>query len=158
MDRIDIQIDVPRVDYSEFRKETNEESSAIIRDRVVNARRIQYKRYKNFGDRGRSNAEASPKAMEEFCKLDEGSHQILERMMVKFGYSGRAHNRILKVARTIADLEGVEAIGKAHLMEAVQYRSRDRSSGQVQERKVTHIGKQYSLKVSAIKFPSYQES
>jgi len=87
--------------------------------------------------------------MEKFCQLDEASHQVLERMMIKFGYSGRTHNLILKVARTIADLAGVEQISQQHLMEAVQYCSRDRNSASKKSNKVTQIT-QYQPKKRAL--------
>jgi len=125
MDRIDIQITVPRVDYQELRMETVEESSAAIRERVVRARAIQERRY--AGEAGvYCNAHASGRMLKEHCQLDEASHQTLERAMERFGYSGRAHNRIIKLARTIADLSGSDHISQLHIMEALNLRSNDR--------------------------------
>ena len=128
LDRIDIQVDVPRIEYKELRESTSiEESSEAIRARVLAARAKQRIRYHSLSASGAiSNAQASGKVFQEACELSEESHVMLERMMEKFGYSGRAHNRILKVARTIADLKGQDAIALPDLMEAIQYRSRER--------------------------------
>ncbi len=123
LDRIDIQVDVPRIEYKELRENNSaEESSEAIRERVLKARAIQESRY------GMSicNASVSGRALQQACTLSEECHQMLERMMEKFGYSGRAHNRILKVARTIADLRASASIELPDLMEAIQYRSRER--------------------------------
>ncbi len=127
MDRIDIHITVPRVDYQELRMETVEESSATIRERVVRARKIQEERYR--GQAGvYCNAHASGKLLKEHCRLDDATHAMLERSMERFGYSGRAHNRIIKLARTIADLNGSSQISQAHVMEAINLRSNDRKA------------------------------
>ncbi len=125
MDRIDIHITVPRVDYQELRMETEEESSSDVRQRVINARSLQAARYQGY-DGVYCNAHASGKLLKEHCQLDEATHSVLERSMERFGYSGRAHNRILKLARTIADLDGQVQISQAHVMEALNLRSNDR--------------------------------
>lgn len=126
LDRIDIQVTVPRVDYKELRVETLEESSSSIRERVINARNIQIQRYGIDSPCGTSNAQANGAILNQHCTLDAATHDMMERAMNKFGYSGRAHNRILKVARTIADLAGEERILAPHVQEAIQLRSQDR--------------------------------
>lgn len=126
LDRIDIQINVPRVEYKDLRAETVEESSTQIRERVVRARKIQQRRYENAEGAGLCNALATGKVLNQFCQLDAQTHIMMEKVMTKFGYSGRAHNRILKLARTIADLEGTEQITFQHVSEAIQLRSQDR--------------------------------
>lgn len=131
MDRIDIQVEVSSVKYEDLNSDTKEESSAEIKRRVEKARNIQINRYKDeciF-----SNSELTPKMMEKYCVLDKSSKAILEKAFSKLGLSARAYGRILKVARTIADLEGSKDIQESHLLEAIQYRSldknRDRAKG-----------------------------
>ena len=126
MDRIDIQITVPRVEYKEFRTETQEESSAAIRERVIQARTLQQKRYEGTGIF--CNAHAGGKLLQAHCQLDEATHTMLESAMERFGYSGRAHNRVLKLARTIADLAGSSQITAPHVIEAINLRSSDRAT------------------------------
>ncbi len=126
MDRIDIHIDVPAVKFKELRGKTSEpaESSATVRGRVLNAREIQLKRF--AGD-GFSNSAMTPKQIRNFCALDEESEALLERAMTRQGLSARAHDRILKVARTIADLSASDNIRPEHISEAINYRSLDRN-------------------------------
>lgn len=127
LDRIDIHIEVPAVKFQELRgRDVPEgESSETIRQRVVKARQIQLKRL--TGENVFSNAAMPPKLIRQHCELDVDSEKILERAMTRQGLSARAHDRILKVARTIADLDSSEKIGIKHLSEAIGYRSLDRN-------------------------------
>jgi magnesium chelatase family protein len=123
LDRIDMHLDVPRVPHEVLRKGSlhGEESSATIRARVEKARNIAVARG------GKANAALTAKEVKQFCPLSEQSHQLLEQAMDKFGLSHRAYHRILKLARTIADLAHSEQIEMAHLSEAIGYRKLDRS-------------------------------
>lgn len=123
LDRIDMHLDVPRVPHEVLRKGSlhGEESSATIRARVEKARNIAVTRG------GKANAALTAKEVKQFCPLSEQSHQLLEQAMDKFGLSHRAYHRILKLARTIADLAHSEPIEMAHLSEAIGYRKLDRS-------------------------------
>ena len=124
LDRIDIHIEVSPVKYDKLKDVSTAESSADIKNRVNNARKIQeerYKKYKIF-----SNSELTPKMLDKFCVLDFESKIIMEKAFEKLGLSARAYARILKVSRTIADLEGSENIKKEHISEAIQYRTLDR--------------------------------
>lgn len=123
LDRFDIHIQVPSVDYKKIEKK-NQENSGDIRKRVNRARNIQIERYQELEIF--SNAELTPKLMEKYCALDEESSQILSQSFEKLNLSARAYSKILKVARTIADLDQSENIQKIHLIEAIQYRSLDR--------------------------------
>jgi len=123
LDRFDIHIQVPSVDYKKLETKTGENSKQI-RERVNKAREIQGQRYKEFGIF--SNSELTPKLIEEYCVLDKESSDILRKSFEKLNLSARAFSKILKVARTIADLDNCENIEKIHLMEAIQYRSLDR--------------------------------
>lgn len=127
MDRIDIHIDVPAVNFKELRGKTfdDAENSEKIRERIVKARQIQLERFSGEGIF--SNAAMSPSHIRKFCVLDSQSENLLERAMQKQGLSARAHDRILKVARTIADLANSENIESVHLGEAINYRSLDRN-------------------------------
>ncbi|MBA2605507.1 MAG: YifB family Mg chelatase-like AAA ATPase [Acidobacteriota bacterium] len=127
LDRIDIHIDVPAVNFKELRGKGVPvgESSETIRARVINAREIQLKRF--AGDGVFSNSAMSPTQIRQFCALDEDSENMLERAMLRQGLSARAHDRILKVARTIADLDASEIITTNHISEAINYRSLDRT-------------------------------
>ena len=120
LDRIDIHVEVPPVKYRELRDDQPAEGSASIRERVERAREVQMRR-------GYPNARMPAKMIREHCKLDEAGERTLEVAVQRMGLSVRAHDRILKVARTIADLEGVEEIAVRQLAEAVQYRSLDRT-------------------------------
>jgi magnesium chelatase family protein len=127
MDRIDIHVDVPAVKFNELRgRGTPEgETSAAIRERVNAARSRQLARFNGEGIF--SNAAMPPGAIRKFCAIDAASESLLEKAMLRQGLSARAHDRILKVARTIADLEGSDQIQPAHLSEAINYRSLDRN-------------------------------
>jgi len=120
LDRIDIHVEVPPVKYRELRSEQPAESSQAIRARAETARAVQMRR-------GYSNARMPSKLIREHCKLDAQGERTLEMAVERMGLSARAHDRILKVSRTIADLAGVERIAVNHLAEAVQYRSLDRT-------------------------------
>ena len=124
LDRIDIQVEVHSVEYNKIVEEKNIEDSATIKNRVNTARKIQEKRYKNYNIF--SNAELTPKLMEKYCRLDFESSTLLEQAFKKLNLSSRAYNRILKVVRTIADLDNRENINKADVAEAIQYRSLDK--------------------------------
>jgi len=133
LDRIDIHIEVPAVQYKELRSTTPAESSADIRARVLRAREIQHDRFARdaaASPAGRAifaNSQMSSRQIRAFCDLATDSELLLERAMVKQGLSARAHDRILKVARTIADLDAAPTIAVKHLAEAIQYRTLDRS-------------------------------
>ncbi len=124
LDRIDIQIEVTPVKYQKLNSSVKIETSQEIKSRVNKARAIQIQRYKEHNIF--SNSELTPKLVEKFCKLDEKGNRILENAFKKLSLSARAHSRILKVARTIADLEQSENIQAVHIAEAIQYRSLDR--------------------------------
>jgi len=128
MDRIDIHIDVPAVNYKELRGSDNKaESSAQIRERVVRAREVQLNRFAAAGERNYSNAQMSSRQIRAYCDLGTDSERMLERAMQQQGLSARAHDRILKVARTIADMEASPQIESKHIAEAIQYRTLDRT-------------------------------
>jgi magnesium chelatase family protein len=127
MDRIDIHIDVPAVKFNELRGKGVPvgDSSETIRDRVMRAREIQLARFD--GEGVFSNSAMSPKQIRVFCALEQESEDLLEKAMLRQGLSARAHDRILKVSRTIADLDGSENIQPNHISEAINYRSLDRN-------------------------------
>jgi magnesium chelatase family protein len=124
MDRIDLHVEVPAIKFSEISSDRPGEPSSSIRDRVTLARAGQQER---FGVDGiYANAQMRPKHIRKYCKIDPASQRLMEAAMNKLGLSARAYNRILKVSRTIADLEGSDAISSHHISEAIQYRSLDR--------------------------------
>ena len=125
MDRIDIHIEVPAVKYRDLANRHAGESSRDIKKRVDAARKIQLNRFK--GMKIYSNAQMTNRHIKKFCQIDEASQKLLEMAIDKFGLSARAYTRILKVARTIADIEGKENIETAHLSESIQYRTLDRN-------------------------------
>lgn len=124
LDRFDIHIEVPPVDYDDLSAKISEESSAAIKERVNKAREIQTERYKN--SETTCNARISDEEFEEYCAVTKEASKLLESAFETMGLSARAYNRILKVARTIADLDGSETIDLQHVAEAVAYRSLDR--------------------------------
>jgi magnesium chelatase family protein len=125
IDRIDLHVEVIPVPFSELSKERLSEGSNSIRTRVVQARQIQAERYKAF-DGVYCNAQMSSKQLRIQCKLDASGNEMLKNAMDRLGLSARAYDRILKVARTIADLASSDKILNEHLAEAIQYRSLDR--------------------------------
>ncbi len=125
LDRIDIHVEVTPVSYNELSAERISEKSVTVRERVIKARDIQEKRYA-AKEGVHCNAQINSKQLREFCKIDEAGNQLLKTAMERLGLSARAYDRILKVARTIADLESSENILTNHLAEAIQYRSLDR--------------------------------
>ena len=124
MDRIDLHIEVKPISFEKISSENRQESSREIRERVNKARKIQLERYKDF--KIFSNSELTAGLIEKFCRIDDDSRKLLEMAFERLGLSGRAYGRILKVARSIADLEGEENIKSSHVAEAIQYRSLDR--------------------------------
>jgi magnesium chelatase family protein len=125
LDRIDIHIEVTPVPFEKLSDDRKGESSVEIRKRVTKARAIQTKRFTE-SDTVHYNAQMSSKQIRKYCVLDEASKQLLKTAMERLNLSARAYDRILKVARTIADLEGVEDVNGSHISEAIQYRSLDR--------------------------------
>ena len=127
LDRIDLQCEIESVPYEQLRETAPGESSAAMRERVTKAREVQKQRFANNA-LIHSNAMMSTKMVRQYCALDAECDKLLEFTMTKLGLSARAYDRILKVARTIADLEGSQDIQKKHLLEAISYRSLDRSN------------------------------
>ncbi|MCX6921401.1 MAG: ATP-binding protein, partial [Verrucomicrobia bacterium] len=125
LDRIDIQIEAPALSLDELRTAQLGESSELIRVRIETARAIQRQR---FGQRsGACNAVLSGQLLRDHCALDRAQGDLLQQAMEKLGLSARAYDRILRVSRSIADLAGAECIATSHLLEAIHYRSLDRS-------------------------------
>jgi magnesium chelatase family protein len=124
LDRIDLHVDVPAVPHADLLQDAQAEPSAAIRERVTRAREIQSTRFarsKIF-----CNAKMSSRLLRTHCRIDDPSRRLLESAIEKLGLSARAYNRILKIARTIADLEGSADISANHISEAIQYRTLDR--------------------------------
>jgi magnesium chelatase family protein len=124
LDRIDLHVEVPAVQYADMARKDQGESSEAIRDRVITARKRQHERFKKDG---RINAHMSSRGIRVHCALDEECEAFLKAAMSEMHFSARSYDRILKVARTIADLAGAETINVEHLSEALQYRALDRS-------------------------------
>lgn len=127
LDRIDIHVEVTPVPFSELTQERASEKSEKVRDRVIKAREIQEKRFAE-NNHIHCNAQMSSKVLKQICKIDEQGKEMLKKATDRLGLSARAFDRILKVARTIADLEGSKYIETSHLAEAIQYRSLDRDN------------------------------
>jgi len=125
LDRIDIHLDVPAVRFKELASEAPTESSAEIRERVVRARRVQLERFQ--GENIFCNAQMTPRLIRKYCVVDSASKALLENALTRLGLSARAYDRILKVSRTLADMEGKDKIESGHVSEAIQYRTLDRS-------------------------------
>lgn len=125
LDRIDLHVEVPAVKYEELTSEAEEETSAAIRERVMAAREVQRKRFARAG-KVSCNARMGSRQIKTWCRLDDEGSDILKTAMAELDFSARAYDRILKVARTIADLDHSEDIGTDHIAEAIQYRTLDR--------------------------------
>ena len=121
LDRIDIIMEVPAVNYEDLRRRREAEPSAAIKERVNNARSVQNKRFGSFS--GMCNARMGPEQLRAYCKLDEVSERLMHQAFDAFGLTARSYDRILKVARTIADLEHSKSITAEHIAEAIQYRT-----------------------------------
>ncbi|MDH4161840.1 MAG: hypothetical protein OEW15_04015 [Nitrospirota bacterium] len=115
---------MPAVKFREIADDTPTEPSVHIRERVTQAREIQQERFRSDGIY--ANAQMKPRHLRKYCKIGEDSQRLMEAAMSKMGLSARAYNRILKVSRTIADLDASESIATHHISEAIQYRSLDR--------------------------------
>ncbi len=126
LDRIDLHVEVPALSYQELAGEECAEGSAEIRARADAARQIQRQRFSRM--QIHCNAQMSSRHIKRFCPVDEASRRLLEMAIDRLGMSARAYSRILKIARTIADLEGTEGIRSDHVSEAIQYRGLDRQS------------------------------
>src|SRR5260370_20448149 len=125
LDRIDIHIEVPAVKYKELREPSSAEDSASIRQRVIAARNRQLERF--LGEKKiYANAQMMPKMIRKHCAITAAGEKLLENAITLLGLSARAHDRILKVARTSADLDRGSHIEPSHLSEAIQYRTLDR--------------------------------
>lgn len=127
LDRIDLQVEIQPVPFKDLRDAPSGESSSEIRRRVVAARAIQQERYKDFPG-VHCNAQMNSRMIAEWATPDQEAMKILEQTMTRFDMSARAYDRILKVARTIADLEASSSITSSHMREAVSYRNLDRAS------------------------------
>jgi magnesium chelatase family protein len=125
LDRIDLHIEVPAVRYEDLQSTRPAENSIAVRERVMEARERQLDRY--AGDGIYSNSLIRPKHIKKYCKLDSAGENLLAGAVRQLGLSARAYHRILKVARTIADLDHQQNIASNHLLEAIQYRSLDRA-------------------------------
>jgi magnesium chelatase family protein len=125
LDRIDLHIQVPAVKYKELAEDEKSEESAAIRERILAARQSQSRRLEPFGIF--CNAQMTPRTLRRFCKLDGESEKLMENAITRLGLSARAYDRILRVSRTIADLEAGEKIQAKHVAEAIQYRTLDRT-------------------------------
>lgn len=125
LDRIDIHIEVPAVKYKELSAETKSEKSLNVRDRVIKARKVQLERFKNV-KHIYNNGDMGSREVRQYCRLDSAGSELLKMAMTKLGLSARAYDRILKVSRTIADLDNSDGILSQHISEAIQYRSLDR--------------------------------
>jgi magnesium chelatase family protein len=124
LDRIDIHCDVPAVRFRELSSDSNGESSRDVRERVCMARKVQEERF--HGKKIHSNSQMTGRHIKKHCSVDEEGRRLLETAIDRLGLSARAYTRVLKVARTIADLDGEGQIKNHHLSEAIQYRTLDR--------------------------------
>ena len=125
LDRIDLQVEVPALNAEEISSTAAGEASTLIRDRVELARQIQRERFRR--SHADANAEMSTRQLRRFCELGPSSRRLLEHAVSRLGLSARGYDRVLKVARTIADLAGSARIDSGHIAEAVHYRALDRA-------------------------------
>lgn len=121
LDRIDMHVEVPSVEYEAMRRKEQPETSQQVRSRVNAARQVQQRRYEGTGVT--CNAYMTPAMIGQYCQLDTAGEKLMQGAFDRLGLTGRSHDRILRMARTIADLEGEEQILPTHLAEAIQYRS-----------------------------------
>ena len=136
LDRIDLHVEVTPVNYEDLSSEVPQEGSEAIRQRVLRARRIQWRRFEQMrkSETGETahvlhaNTEMGSKELRKYCRLDQGSADMIRKAMNTLGLSARAYDKILKVGRTIADLDGVQQIEARHIAEAIQYRSLDKGN------------------------------
>lgn len=136
LDRIDLHVEVTPVNYEDLSSEVPQEGSEVIRQRVLRARSIQWRRFEQMrkSTRGETvhvlhaNTEMGSKELRKYCRLDQGSADMIRKAMNTLGLSARAYDKILKVGRTIADLDGAQQIESRHIAEAIQYRSLDKGS------------------------------
>lgn len=126
IDRIDIHVEVPPVPWKELRSETGGLSSEAMREMVTRTRAVQRERFSGDNDGVTTNATMSPRQVRQFCKLDDAGEALLKQALTELGLSARAHDKILRTARTIADMEGEPNLQPQHIAEAVQYRRLDR--------------------------------
>ena len=126
LDRIDLHVEVPAVQYQEMASNQAAEASSAIRERIDAARETQRRRFAGTG-RTRTNARMSARQIKQFCQLAADAEGMMKMAMTELNFSARAYDRILKVARTIADLEGQPDIQAQHVAEAIQYRTLDRN-------------------------------
>jgi magnesium chelatase family protein len=134
LDRIDLHVEVTPVNYDDLSDEAPQESSAEIRQRVLRARKIQWRRFdqhrraenKLAHPALHANTEMGSRELRKFCRLDQQSAEMIKRAMNTLGLSARAYDKILKVGRTIADLDNAQMIEARHIAEAIQYRSLDK--------------------------------
>ena len=127
LDRIDIHLEVPRLKYEELSRKRTGETSSKIKERIVKVREIQKKRFNNKRSHSQSNAYMDSKETEQYCTLSSEAQELLKSAILELGISARAYDKILKISRTIADMENLETIQTHHLSEAVGYRSLDRN-------------------------------
>lgn len=128
LDRIDLHVEVTPVNYDDLSNELPQENSTNIRERVIKARKLQMERFVSIRSSIHSNAEMDSREIRKYCQLDSKSADLLKNAMNKLGLSARAYDRILKVARTIADLDSCDNIQAPHIAEAIQYRTLDREN------------------------------
>lgn len=124
LDRLDIQVEVPSLSYEKLSDTRPAEASEVIRERVMKAREIMTKRYAGTGVR--ANGDLPPAMIREYCVMDEEAEQVMKNAFQRLGLSARGYDRILRVARTVADMHASEVIRKEHIAQAVQFRNLDR--------------------------------